>query len=159
MSSGATAASAAAALGCTLVAGVFFGFATFVMPALDSLGNAPAADAMRAINVKAVGPGLMVAMFGTALIVIAVAVIAVGEIGEIRGKLMVAGAALYLVGCFGVTIAGNVPLNETLEEAGRTGTPAAIAWADFLGPWNAWNVTRTVASLGAAACLIAATVA
>lgn len=43
-------------LGCGLVAGVFFGFSTFVMKALAQLPPAQGVAAMNAINVAAVRP-------------------------------------------------------------------------------------------------------
>ena len=71
------AATLATALGCGLVAGVFFAFSSFVMPALARLDPAKGISAMQAINVMAVTPVFMLAFRGTAagclgLIVVAV---------------------------------------------------------------------------------------
>jgi hypothetical protein len=55
------------ALGCGLCAGVFFAFSSFVMKALARLPPADAVAAMQAINVVAVTPAFMAALFGTAL--------------------------------------------------------------------------------------------
>jgi uncharacterized membrane protein len=44
------------ALGCGLIAGVFFAFSTFVMPALARLPAAQGIAAMNAINVAAITP-------------------------------------------------------------------------------------------------------
>ena len=54
------------ALGCGLVAGVFFAFSSFVMPALKRLPPAQGISAMRSINRLAVTPAFMTALFGTA---------------------------------------------------------------------------------------------
>ncbi len=63
----------AAAVGAGVVAGVWFAFSGFVMAAFDRLPAAQAEDAMRAINVTALRPPLMIAMFGTAALCIAAA--------------------------------------------------------------------------------------
>ncbi|MDN5698593.1 MAG: hypothetical protein L0G70_11570, partial [Rubrobacter sp.] len=55
----------AAALGCGLVAGVFFAFSSFVMAALKRLPAAEGVAAMQAINALAVTPMLMAGFFGT----------------------------------------------------------------------------------------------
>jgi uncharacterized membrane protein len=60
------AATLATALGCGLVAGVFFAFSTFVMPALKRLPPAHGIAAMQSINTVAVTPAFMTALFGTA---------------------------------------------------------------------------------------------
>lgn len=64
---------------------------------------------------------------------------------------MLAGAALYLVGTFGVTAAGNVPLNDAL--AAREGADAVAFWPDYAARWTRWNHVRTVAAIAAAGFL------
>jgi uncharacterized membrane protein len=56
-----------AALGCGVIAGVFFAFSAFVMGALARLPARQGIAAMQAINVAAITPAFMVALFGTAL--------------------------------------------------------------------------------------------
>jgi len=55
-----------AALGCGLVAGVFFAFSTFVMKALSRLSPGEGIAAMQSINVVVLNSWFMVAFFGTA---------------------------------------------------------------------------------------------
>lgn len=57
-----------AALGCGLVGGAFFAFSSFVMPALGRLPGAEGIAAMQAINILAVTPAFMAALFGTAAV-------------------------------------------------------------------------------------------
>lgn len=64
-------------VGCGVVSGVFFAFSGFVMPALGRLPTPQAVAAMQAINVTAVTPPLMTALFGTAVVCVAIAVEAV----------------------------------------------------------------------------------
>lgn len=56
------------ALGCGLMAGVFFAFSTFVMKALGALPPAQGIAAMQSINVAVINRWFMAAFFGTALL-------------------------------------------------------------------------------------------
>jgi len=58
----------AAALSSGLVAGVFFAFSSFVMPALGRIRPDQGIAAMQSINVTVITPGFMLALFGTAVI-------------------------------------------------------------------------------------------
>lgn len=83
-------------LGAGLTAGVFLAFSSFVM---SGLGRAPAAVGVRAmqeINRAAPNPVFMVTLFGTALLALVVAVVALVA-GSPGLWLVVAGALAYLV--------------------------------------------------------------
>jgi uncharacterized membrane protein len=86
----------------------------------------------------------MVLFLGTALLCVALVVV---ELAGQRRPLVLAGAALFLLGVFGVTVLANVPLNDALAESD-------LAWTDYLRRWTAWNTVRSVASLAAAGALL-----
>jgi uncharacterized membrane protein len=144
------------ALGCGLVAGVFFAFSAFVMPALRRLPAAQGIAAMQSINRLAVTPALMTALFGTALACVGLVVWAVLAWGQPSAPWVLAGGALYLAGAIVVTIAGNVPLNDALAAVQPDGADAAGRWAGYLGRWAAWNHLRAAASFAAAGLLTVA---
>jgi uncharacterized membrane protein len=142
----------AAILGTGLVAGVFFAFSGFVIQGIDRLPDEDSARAMRGINVTAVRPPLMVALFGTGLVAAVVAGFAfTGALGA--GMWWAVGAAaVYVVGTIGVTAAANVPRNNRLAAAPATEASAlASAWTEFRPGWQSWNHVRTFTS--AAACV------
>ncbi len=87
-----------AALGCGLVAGVFFAFSNFVMNALARLPSAQGIAAMQSINVTVITPLFMLALFGTALVCVALGVLAVVDWDEPEVFYQLAGSALYVVG-------------------------------------------------------------
>jgi uncharacterized membrane protein len=147
------AATLATALGCGLVAGVFFAFSSFVMPALKRLTPERGIAAMQSINVLAVTPVFMTALFGTALACLGLAAWAVISSGGRTTALVLVGGALYLVGTIGVTIACNVPLNNRLATLHPQGANAPGFWDEYLTRWPAWNHVRTLAALAAAAAL------
>ena len=136
-----TALAVAASVGAALVGGIFFAFSTFVLQALDRLGEADAAAAMRAINVTVLNPLFFAAFFGTGLLAAASAV----EQGD---PAALAAAGCYLAGTIGVTILGNVPLNDRLARGG-------MGWPAYRRAWVRWNHLRTAAALAAAVLFLA----
>lgn len=139
----------AAALGCGLMAGVFFAFSTFVMRALARLRAEQGIAAMQSINTAVLRSPFLAAFLGTAA---ACAVLA----ALVRDGYVVAGSLLYLVGTFGVTIGLNVPLNEELAGVDGAGEPGEEVWRRYTVVWTRWNHVRTAAALAATAALILA---
>lgn len=156
MSDATQALTLAAALGCGLLAGVWFAFSAFVMAGLNRLAASDGIAAMQSINRTAVTPPLMIALFGTAALCLWAGVWALRSWGDDRARLVLAGSALYLIGTIGVTVAANVPRNERLALLAPEDSSSAIRWAAYVRGWTAWNHVRGVTSLAAAALLIAA---
>lgn len=140
------------ALGSALVAGVFYGFSSFVMPALARLPAAQGIAAMQSINITAVMPGFMIGFMATA--VLSIAVLVAAFFGR-AGGWAIAGILLYLVGTLGVTVVANVPRNTLLAALDPAAAEAAAVWAAYQSGWNLWNHVRGVAGLAGAAALIA----
>ncbi len=75
---------------------------------------------------------------------------------------LLAATIIYLIGTFGVTIFGNVPLNNTLDRfdlQSATEEEIDVQRGNFEGRWNNLNTVRTVSStlaiiLVVIACLI-----
>ena len=145
-----------ATLGCGLMAGVFFAFSAFVMKALAKLPPLQAIAAMQSINVVVINPWFMSVFLGTAAGCAIVAIQAAIRWQEPGAAYRVAGAVFYVIGTFGVTIAGNVPLNNALAGVNPNSDDAARRWAEFLSPWMMWNHVRTIAALVAMLLLILA---
>lgn len=148
-----------AALGAATAGGVFFAFSSFVMAGLTRLAPAGGLAAMQSINVTAVRPLFMSQLFGTAALCLGLSAWALADPGDRRAALLIAGAALYLVGAIGVTIARNVPLNDRIAALDPAGAGAPEAWSRYLRAWVGWNHVRTVASLAGAAAFALAPVA
>ncbi len=139
-----------AAMGSGLMGGLFFVFSNAVMKALTHLAPERAVAFMQAVNVTIVNPLFLFLFVGTAVVC---AFLLVGALAGWHPPMpsVLAGAALYLGGTFGVTVAGNVPLNNALAE--REGTDAAAFWPDYATRWTRWNHVRTVAAIAAAGFL------
>ena len=116
------------ALGCGLMAGVFFAFSNSVMKALARLQPPQGIAAMQSINVTILNPLFFVVFLGTAATSILLAVSLLWRWQQPGAVYLLAGSLLYLVGAIVVTVVLNVPMNEGLD----TVEPAiAEAVSDF----------------------------
>jgi uncharacterized membrane protein len=149
-----TVGTVAAAVASALVAGVMFAFSTSVMPAL---GRRPAPEgigAMQAMNSAILNPAFGLAFGGAALLCAALAVTAPFTVDESHALLRGVGAALYVVGTFGVTMAINVPMNVELDAADAAAPEGTAVWRRYLRRWTAWNTLRTILGAAASALLV-----
>jgi uncharacterized membrane protein len=140
-----------AALGCGLIAGVFFAFSAFVMAALARLPAAQGIAAMQSINIVVINPAFLGVFFGTAVLCVVLIVAALVAWGEVGAIYFLFGGVLYLAGTIGVTMAFNVPRNKALAAAAPDSANAAGLWVRYVAEWTAWNHVRTAAGLLAAA--------
>ena len=63
---------------------------------------------------------------------------------------MTSAAVTYALGVVGITVAGNVPLNDRLDAfdiAGGTDATIAGACRDYEGPWNRLHYVRSALSV------------
>lgn len=134
-------------LGSALVGGIFFAFSSFVMKALARVPSAEGIAAMQSINVVVINPSFLGAFMGTAALSVGVAVFALINPGHPSSKLLLAGAVLYFVGTFLITIFGNVPLNDQLAAVSAPDPGAENLWTTYLDRWTMWNTARTVAAM------------
>ena len=146
-----------AAIGSAVVGGIFYAFSTFVMKGLDRTQPAEAITAMRGLNAEAPANAPFLAMFlGSALLALAVGIVAVTRIGQPGSWYLLAGAVFGLGGVI-VTMAFNVPLNNHLDgvdPAGLSAADAASQWGAYLSTWTAWNHVRTATALVGAALML-----
>jgi uncharacterized membrane protein len=147
-----------AALGCGLIAGVFFAFSAFVMKSLGRLPPAQGIAAMQSINIVVINPIFLGVFLGTALACIILGASSVVQWRTPGALLNLAGSLCYLIGTIGVTRGFNIPLNNALAEADPNSDQAVGIWSFYLKRWTAWNHVRTFAALAAAALLTCAAI-
>jgi uncharacterized membrane protein len=135
------------ALGSGLIAGVFFAFSSFVMSALGRLPAPHGVAAMQSINVAVINPLFLGVFLGTAAACALLVVAALFKWQEPGAMLLLAGALLYFIGTFLVTMVFNVPLNDALAAAAPDSADGASLWARYLGTWTVWNHVRTIRGL------------
>jgi uncharacterized membrane protein len=141
-----------------LVSGAFYAFSSFIMKGLGEVPAPQGITAMQSINVTAVQAPFMLGFMGAVLLSVAAVVVAIVRWGQPGSIWLVVGAVLYVVGCFGVTMVLNVPLNNALAAVDPDSAEGAKLWVTYLRDWTNWNTVRTVASIAASAALIKALV-
>lgn len=145
---------AAASVATGLVAGVFLTFSDFVMRSLVASAPAAGMEAMQEINRKVYRSVFMVLLLGMVPVSLAIAAYGAVSAAGAAGAWLVAGAALYILGVFAVTAAGNVPMNKLLDALERTESQGFGYWAHYGQRWTALNHLRTAGSAGAAICYL-----
>jgi len=129
-----------------LSAGLFFAWSFSVMPGLGRVPDAAFIAAMQSMNRAILNPTFFVVFIGPLVLLPLSAYLAYVGMGSLRFWLLVAAAAAYVIGVFGITMVGNVPMNEALDvfDAGSA-TPDQIAAqrAAFEGRWIFLNNIRT----------------
>lgn len=149
-----TALAIVTSVGCGVNGGVFFGFSSFVMPALARLRPAEGAAAMQSINVMAPTPVFMTALFGTGALCVATIVAGLAALDESYGGWLVAGGVIYLAGTIVLTMLYHVPRNNALAAVDPAAPEAARLWERYLTEWTRANHIRAAAGAAAAALLI-----
>ena len=143
----------AAIVGSGLVTGLLFAFSVAVMRALLQLAPEAGMSAMQRINVVIINPLFLLAFLGTSALCLAIAVVIAVRGSFAAGSFwLLLGAAAYLLGPLGTTMAFNVPLNNRLASVDVS--RAAEEWPRYVAPWLRWNHLRTL--LGALAMVFLA---
>jgi uncharacterized membrane protein len=141
-----------------LVAGVFYAYAISVNLGLAVQPDASYVATMQAINERIQNPMFFASFFGAVLFLLATLAAHVARPRSGRFWLVALACALYIGGCFLLTIFVNVPMNEELARVAEGASPEELsgARAVYEDPWNFWNGVRTVFSSMAFLSLIGA---
>lgn len=133
-----------------LIAGLFYSYSCSVNPGLANLGDAEYMGAMQSINRAILNPLFFLSFMGT-LVFLPMSTFMNFTAWDSPKFLFLLGATLvYGIGTFGVTILGNVPLNEALDAfnlKNATATEITMARKNFELPWNNLHRIRTIASV------------
>lgn len=140
-----------ASVGAGLMGGLFFIFSNTIMTAFDRLPAGGGVPAMQRINEVILNPVFFLFFFGTAVLCLVLLVSYLGQLEKPAAWLACTGALLYLLGCIGVTMVCNVPLNNKLAALPATATDLVAQWQAYRGPWTLWNHVRTITCALAAA--------
>jgi len=132
-----------------LMAGLFYSYACSVTGALAKLPDREYVMTFQSIN-TAILNGWFFAGFMGSLIFLPLATLLSYRWGiQFSFWLLLLATVLYAIGVFGVTIFGNVPLNNMIARFNlNAATPENILSLRerFEAPWNKLNLIRTVAA-------------
>lgn len=138
---------AAGLVGNAMVSGFFWGWSVSAMLGLRRVDDRTYVTSMRSINRAILNPIFLVVFAGTLVALVAASVTTFIAGDSRRGVWITASMVAYAVGVFGVTAAGNVPLNDRLEAFDPTGADDDAhqrARVAYEGPWNRLHVIRSV---------------
>lgn len=113
---------------------------------------------MQSINAVIQNPLFLITFFSPVLVLPWLAWI-YRDGNSVRFSLLICACILYVIGTFGVTILGNVPLNRKLEQfkvIGASEENIAFARGGFERAWNRLHTIRTIASILAMVLIFAA---
>lgn len=129
------------------MAGLFYSWSCSVMLGFARLPDREFVSAMQLTNRTIQNPIFFAAFFGAPIFLIISTVLHSNQ--STRFTLLLAATVIYLIGTFGVTVFGNVPLNNTLDRfnlESATAEEIALQRANFEKRWNNLNTIRTVSS-------------
>jgi len=129
-----------------LVGGVFLAFSDFIMRSLAHTSGVGGVEAMQAINREVFRWVFMALFIGLAPVSLLFAAYGGFFLGGQPGTLMMLAGLVYFVGCFGVTVFFNVPMNEALSGMDLGLEATQDYWSGtYLPRWTFWNSVRTAA--------------
>ncbi len=138
-----------------LVAGVFLAFSDFIMRSLAITGGTGGVEAMQVINREVFRWIFMTLFLGMAAVSVIIATYAWTALSGPVSIVILSAAVIYLVGCFGVTVVFNVPMNEVLAGMELSSSSTKDYWLQTYVPrWTFWNSVRTGASAVSSALLL-----
>ncbi|MEO6548069.1 MAG: anthrone oxygenase family protein [Ferruginibacter sp.] len=132
-----------------LVAGLLYAYSCSVNIGLKTLTNTEYIKAMQSINIAIQNPLFFVSFMGL-LIVFPITTFQLFRQQPNSIYLFVGAMVIYFVGVFGITLFGNVPLNEQLAKfpiLKSNDDEISIMRKTFENPWNNFHSIRTVASI------------
>ncbi len=126
-----------------LTAGLMFGFSTSVIPGLAQVSDENYIRSMKSINRKIQNLLFFIVFIGPVFLFIINLFINFNPFN-------LATAGLYVLGVFGVTIAGNVPINEKVEKFNiEKSSPKELKFfrKESESKWNRLHTIRTIFSM------------
>lgn len=130
-----------------LVAGLFFAWSVSITLGLQRVSDAEYVSVMQAANRAIQNPLFFAAFFGAQIFLLVSVFLFYGQTS--RFGLILAAAVIYTVGVMGVTIFGNVPMNNALDRFDlQTATQEEISAQrkNYETRWNNLNHIRAVSS-------------
>lgn len=144
-----------------LSAGLFYAYSCSVNPGLGRLPDDQYLAAMQSINRAILNPVFFLSFMGTLILLPLAAWLNYRGLSQ-RFVMLAAAAVLYAIGTFGITIFGNVPLNNLLDGvdlSNASGEKLYELRQAFEIPWGRLHTIRTLANVGALVLTILACLA
>lgn len=141
-----------------LIAGLYYAYSCSVNPGLGKLPDREYIAAMQSINQAIQNPVFFASFFGTLILLPVAAYLSYKNGASMQFYWLVAAAIIYAIGSFGVTVLGNVPLNNVLAGVQLKDTDDLLVKAARVAFEARWNNLHTIRMIASVAALVLAVV-
>jgi uncharacterized membrane protein len=128
-----------------LSAGFFYAWEVSVIPGTKLISDQSYLETMQSINRAILNPAFLAVFMGTALLLSVSSYMQYRASVNLSFWLMLAATVAYVVGTFGVTMTGNVPMNDALDAINLADINAEglkNIRVSHEGKWNQLNTIR-----------------
>jgi uncharacterized membrane protein len=133
-----------------LLAGLFYGYDCSVAKGLGNLQDELYLQSFQSINKAILNPYFFISFMGSLILLPVASWFSYNNCNTATFYLLLSASLIYVIGVFGVTIFGNVPLNEQLANfsiSNSTESEISAMRKVFEKPWNTYHTIRTIASI------------
>ena len=133
-----------------LLAGLFYGYDCSVIKGLGNLQDDFYLQSFQSINKVIQSPYFFISFMGNLLILPLATWLSYRNSDSATFYILLMATLVYVIGVFGITIFGNVPLNERLAKftiSTATSNEIITMRKAFENPWNIYHTVRTIASV------------
>ena len=134
-----------------LSAGLFFAWVISIIPGTKRIPDQAYMETMQSINREILNPAFFIIFFGSMFLLFASTYFHYKVKIDSIFYLILGATLLYTIGTIGVTMFGNVPLNNMIEAMDLSTFTSGDYKAGRLAyeaKWNLLNLIRTIAGLG-----------
>lgn len=143
-----------------LSAGLFYAWEVSVIPGTKQIPDRSYLETMQSINRAILNPAFFIIFFGSLVFLLVSSYMQYTAAVNLSFWLVLGATLTYLIGTFGVTVLGNVPMNEALDAVilqDLSSEELKDTRTSYEGKWNQWHSVRTIFSvLAFTLCLLAA---
>ncbi|MCM2680722.1 DUF1772 domain-containing protein [Echinimonas agarilytica] len=136
-----------------LMAGTYFAFSIFIMKSLAELPPLEAAKAMNKINDVIVTTLFLPIFFCSTIWFSGLFIWSVINWQNEQSMMLSIAAVIYVVGMLGVTVFGNVPLNNQLKVGALDDSSLVEIWQFYVLRWTRFNHIRMISCIASCALL------
>lgn len=133
-----------------LVAGLFYAYHCSVIGGLGQLGDKAYLMAFQSINKVILNPWFFASFLGCLLVLPLASWLSHASGTQVSFYFLLAATLVYFFGVFGITMFGNVPLNNAVEnfniDRASAGEMLELRKL-FEIPWNKYNLIRTLSAV------------
>ena len=129
-----------------LSAGIFYAWSVTVIPGLKRVSDHNYLETMQSVNRAILNPLFFIAFIGC-MVLLALNAYFLYQLDSSSSFIFTFSAfIIYIIGTFGVTVFGNVPMNESLDKIDLKGLnieEVKKLRSSYEGKWNTFNYIRT----------------